>query len=529
MNWPEVKQAADEHRYELVLNGTEVSERIEKGGLDRHIFNLTPLNFLQISNTKLSALPKELGNLVNLKTLDLHRNRIQELPSTIGSLKDLKNLDLSGNELQLLPSEMEELTFLQTLNLNCNNLTALPSLKNLKSLSRLDVSFNQLTELPEGVYELEHLAEIYASNNSITTISADVGKLVGLKVLSLNLNKIELIPVELSLCHKLKDLHLQDNSIKDNRLAKLIKQCHTKAVLDYVAAGNEKGKAAGKKGGKKGRNKRPSEGDSGAEGQQGAGAHMGPIITVIHSEDFKVVAKATVQEIRPYIVCAIIRNLDLSDMTTFRKFINLQTKLHESVCDQRTLATIATHDLSSLVFPLEYEAVAPGEIELLPLGKHKEISAEQLITDLRTEALKQKQKTKRNPFKSGLYKYLSLVEGATLYTVVRDATKGVISFPPVTNSERSKIRAEKLDVMLEVTSPTDLATCKSVMENLISKLLEAGLRSIPTEDCAAEGKQVLLIEQVRVVNGDGQLKVVYPSRVDLQIDELIKVIYQEKQ
>ena len=92
-----------------------------------------------------------------------------------------------------------------------------------------------------------------------------------------------------------------------------------------------------------------------------------------------------------------------------------------------------------------------------------------------------------------------------------------------------QIRAEKLDVMLEVTSPTDLATCKSVMEKLISKLLEAGLRSILTEDCAAEGKQVLLIEQVRVVNSDGQLKVVYPSRVDLQIDELIKVIYQEKQ
>lgn len=92
-----------------------------------------------------------------------------------------------------------------------------------------------------------------------------------------------------------------------------------------------------------------------------------------------------------------------------------------------------------------------------------------------------------------------------------------------------QIRAEKLDVLLEVTSPIDLATCKSVMEKLISKILEAGLHSIPIGDCAAEGKQVLLIEQVRVVNSDGQLKVVYPSRIDLQFDELIKVIYQEKQ
>lgn len=90
-----------------------------------------------------------------------------------------------------------------------------------------------------------------------------------------------------------------------------------------------------------------------------------------------------------------------------------------------------------------------------------------------------------------------------------------------------QIRAEKLDVLLEVTSPIDLATCKSVMEKLIRKLLEAGLHS--TGDCAAEGKQVLLIEQVRVVNSDGQLKVVYPSRIDLQFDELIKVMYQEKQ
>lgn len=92
-----------------------------------------------------------------------------------------------------------------------------------------------------------------------------------------------------------------------------------------------------------------------------------------------------------------------------------------------------------------------------------------------------------------------------------------------------QIRAEKLDVLLEVTSPIDLATCKSVMEKLISKLLEAGLHSIPTGDCAGEEGQVLLIEQVRVVNSDGQLKVVYPSRIDLQFDELIKVIYPKKQ
>ena len=54
------------------------------------------------------------------------------------------------------------------------------------------------------------------------------------------------------------------------------------------------------------------------------GTEMGPVITIVHSEVFKVYVKATVQDVRPYIVCTIVRNLDLSDMTTFRKFINIQ-------------------------------------------------------------------------------------------------------------------------------------------------------------------------------------------------------------
>lgn len=319
-----MQQAAEEHRYELVLNGSGVAERIDKCGLDGNIFQLEFLNFLQVSNTKLLSLPEELGKLVNLKTLDLHRNSIVELPASIGLLKELKNLDVSGNELQILPATLGELTSLQTLNVNCNKLTALPSFTHLKNLSRLDVSHNQLTELPAGIYELEHLAEIHASNNQITSIGANVSNLKSLKLLSLNMNKIELIPVELSECHKLKDLHLQDNLIKDSRLVKLIKQCHTKAVLDYIATGSEKGKVA-KKGGKKGRNKKVNDQDNEENGKQVAGTGS-PVATVLYSEDYKIFVQASVQDIRPYIVCTLVRNLDLTDMAAFRKFISIQVQ-----------------------------------------------------------------------------------------------------------------------------------------------------------------------------------------------------------
>ena len=82
--------------------------------------------------------------------------------------------------------------------------------------------------------------------------------------------------------------------------------------------------------------------------------------------------------------------------------------------------------------------------------------------------------------------------------------------------------------MLEVTSPVDLASCKSVMDSLISNMLEAGLHSTQDEVASAsvEG-QVLIVEQVRVTSSEGQLKVVYPSKVDLLL-ESITVIHQEK-
>ena len=328
MGWPEVKQAADEHRYELVLSGAAVSERIDKSGLDKDIFELTFLNFLQISNTTLLSLPVELGQLLKLKTLDLHKNSLKELPASIGLLKELKHLDLSDNKLQKLPTTLTELNLLQSLNLNCNQLTELPSFVLLTSLKRVDISHNQLKELPDGIYELEHLSEIIASYNQISNISGNISKLPALKVLSLNANKIELLPSELTDCLKLKDLHLQDNSIQDRRLFKVIKQCSTKAVLDYIATRSEKVKA-GKKGGKKGRSRKVSEGaDNEVSADQAEAQFFSPVVRVMHSEEFKVVSQSSVKVVRPYIVCAVVRNLDLIDVDAYKKFINIQVPLH---------------------------------------------------------------------------------------------------------------------------------------------------------------------------------------------------------
>lgn len=96
-----------------------------------------------------------------------------------------------------------------------------------------------------------------------------------------------------------------------------------------------------------------------------------------------------------------------------------------------------------------------------------------------------------------------------------------------------QITGKKIDVLLEVTSPVSLETCKTVMDSLIKMMLEVGLFSeantlVDDEECATSlSNQELVIEQVRVLGSDGQLRVVYPSRVDLQF-ESVKVIRPEK-
>ena len=48
------------------------------------------------------------------------------------------------------------------------------------------------------------------------------------------------------------------------------------------------------------------------------------------------------------------------------------------------MATVATHDLALLRFPLTYEARCPADINIRPLGQSSDITAAQLVQDMST-------------------------------------------------------------------------------------------------------------------------------------------------
>ncbi|XP_039251163.1 leucine-rich repeat-containing protein 47-like [Styela clava] len=545
-DWPEIAQCKEEKRRELVIKGTpDTRLKIEKNDnvLPEDLYSLTLLNFLEVSECGITSLSKDISSLSALMQLIINGNNLVSLPDEICTLKQLKVLDISYNALEELPDEFGNIRNLQTLNLNCNKLSQLPeSVKNLSLLSTLNISNNKFTEIPQALIEgnQKHLADLKASHNQIEDVNDGIGTLEALKTLDLSVNKIKELPQTLANCFKLKSADYKDNPLKDRRLKKLIEQNNSsqKAIMDYIRtkgrpAGGENGSVGtgNKSGGKKKKKGKNAKVDVEEE-------LIKHIIQVLkfgevkkETKPLEITVSDEIKDVRPYIVCCVVKRLNLSKEGVFKKFIAIQTKLHDEVCGKRTIGTIASHDVSSLACSsLKYDAKEPDTFEIQPLGRGEQVSGLQLYKQLRAEADEMKKEKKRSQI-SGIYKYLSLLENQEKFAFLsRTSDDVVISLPPLTNSEISKIKMGKGDVLLEVTGSQSLSSCKTIMDKLLHSMLNEGMTSAKNQDFyddSSDEEEVknstdptkLIVQQVKIMDSQGKLKVVYPSRTDLEYQE----------
>ncbi|XP_029362427.1 leucine-rich repeat-containing protein 47 [Echeneis naucrates] len=542
--WPEIEKAAAEKRRELVLQGPAVDSRISShGGLTASVYSLTLLNYLEVSQCpSLTEIHEDIQRLTSLQSLILCRNKLASIPDVIGNLKSLKVLDLSVNNLTVLPEGIGQLKELNTLNVSCNGLEVLPEgLSRCTKLSTINISKNHITALPADFYSerLDLLSSLVASDNSIQQLSGDVSKLSALKVLDLSCNKLSDIPSDLSECPKLKEINFKGNKLNDKRLEKMVNGCQTKSILEYLRGKGRQGEDGGdadvgRNADKRKKQQRKKKGKV-TEEQDEVDELNKMVVKVLHVSDtptaLTVKVTAEVKDVRPYLVCCVVRGMNLKSGNALKRFLVAQTKLHDELCDKRTTATIATHDVQLLKGPLVYDVKPPTQLKITPLGR-KEMTAVELIRHLHLEAEElRKQKKRQNV--TGLHRYLELLRGASVYPCLVDAEGHVISFPPITNSEKTKIRKTTKELFLEVTSSTSLQTCKDVMDALIVKMAELnkftaehreevgsdGERDGPPEPATSgNGSSELVVQQVRTVDQDGNLKVVYPSKTDLAKD-----------
>ncbi|XP_009698489.1 PREDICTED: leucine-rich repeat-containing protein 47, partial [Cariama cristata] len=363
--------------------------------------------------------------------------------------------------------------------------------------------------------------------------------LPALKSLDVANNQLRELPAALAECPRLKEANFRGNQLKDKRLEKMVNGCQTKAILEYLRAGGRgKGKAESAREEARKKKREKQQKDGGDEEQDELEEASKLLVKVLHISEnpAPLVVKVSpgIKDVRPFIVCCVLKGVNLKAGNALKRFLSVQTKLHEDICEKRTAATIATHDLQLIKGPLIYDVQPPDELKIMPLGR-KEIKAKDLLRQLQLEAEEQRKQKKRQNV-SGLHKYLQLLDGKDNYPCLVDTEGIVISFPPITNSEKTKIRKETRDLFLEVTSDTSLQICKDVMDTLILKIAELNRFTLENkEDSGSDNRSdalcgpvnlnptqnvqpmnfPLVVEQVRVVDADGNLKVLYPSKTDL--------------
>lgn len=72
---------------------------------------------------------------------------------------------------------------------------------------------------------------------------------------------------------------------------------------------------------------------------------------------------------------------------------------------------------------------------------------------------------------SHLKPYLGIIQGKQVYPVILDAKGTVLSFPPIINSEHSKITLETKNIFIEITA-TDENKASLVLDTIVCMFSE---------------------------------------------------------
>jgi phenylalanyl-tRNA synthetase beta chain len=138
--------------------------------------------------------------------------------------------------------------------------------------------------------------------------------------------------------------------------------------------------------------------------------------------------------IRPYICCAVIKNIHLSD-AVIKGIMHLQDKLDQTHGRSRQKTSIGIYNLDLIKPPIQYRAVNPHDVQFVPLGFSEEMGLDEVL--------------ERHPKGA---EYGHIVKRNPLYPMLFDSEGKVLSFPPIINScDLGKITEDSRNLLVEVT------------------------------------------------------------------------------
>jgi phenylalanyl-tRNA synthetase beta chain len=170
----------------------------------------------------------------------------------------------------------------------------------------------------------------------------------------------------------------------------------------------------------------------------------------------EVTVDANLEGIRPFIACAVIKDINLSD-SMIKGIMHLQDKLDGTFGRNRQKTSIGIYNLDLIKPPIRYTAVKPSDVCFVPLGFEEKMGLDQIL--------------ERHPKGND---YGHIVKKNPLYPMLYDSEGKVLSFPPIINSnDLGKITEESRNLLVEVTG-TLHKTVLNTLNLVTSALIDRG-------------------------------------------------------
>ncbi|MFH0737333.1 MAG: phenylalanine--tRNA ligase subunit beta [Candidatus Micrarchaeota archaeon] len=172
--------------------------------------------------------------------------------------------------------------------------------------------------------------------------------------------------------------------------------------------------------------------------------------------DYLVRIDPSVEKIRPFTVCAIIKGLSLDDRR-IRDLVLLQEKLLGTLGRRVKKFGLGLYPLHAIRFPLKYTTMDPSEIRYIPLGYEEVMDADDIL-----------EKHKKGQ------QYGGILKGQMRYPVFVDADDRIMALIPIVNSqETGKVDEKTKDIFIEVTG-TEMHSCNAALNILACTFADMG-------------------------------------------------------
>jgi phenylalanyl-tRNA synthetase beta chain len=182
-----------------------------------------------------------------------------------------------------------------------------------------------------------------------------------------------------------------------------------------------------------------------------------PVFRFSFNRSYKITVDQHVKQIRPIILFFVAaQNKNINDFL-LDQLISIQEDLHNGIARGRKKASIGIHDLDTIKFPLIYSTKSSKE-SFIPLDQNVPITFKEILST--TDVGK---------------KYSNLLHKYTYYPALIDNNSQIISFPPIINSNNTKVTNKSNNLLIEITG-TNLETCKSILAILSYYLYEEGFK-----------------------------------------------------